>query len=61
MTFLSPNTHTYIHLPTKLGCNKIDSSTQPSGDTPKIITLSIPGIVGKQDRSLHDLDNKRNT
>ena len=32
MTFLSPKTHIYIHLPTKWGYTNIDSSTQPSGD-----------------------------
>ena len=38
MTFLSPKTHTYIHLPTKWGYTKFDSSTQPSGDIPIVYT-----------------------
>jgi len=35
ITFLSPKTHTYIHLPAMWGYTNIDSFTQPSGDTPK--------------------------
>ena len=33
MTFLSPKTDTYIHLPSKWEYTNIDSSTQPRGDT----------------------------